>query len=197
MLKVGLTGGIGSGKSTVSAEFENLGVPVFDADIIAHQITSNYHPVLEDVAKLLGEQSVVDGAMDRSFVRKLVFSQPKLKRQLENLLHPAIRSIMDQQVADCDADYCILSIPLLLETGQQHRVDRILVVDADETRRVEWIKSRSGLSETEIEKIFAAQVDRDTRLDAANDVISNHGTLDDIKHQVASLHRKYLDLTTR
>ena len=195
IFKVGLTGGIGSGKTTVSDMFQELGVPVFDADVVAHQITRNDHPVLARVRQHFGADAIdKEGNMDRTYIRNLVFNDEAKKRQLEEILHPAIRAQMDEAIADCKASYCILSIPLLLETQQRDRVDRLLVVDAPDERRMEWIRQRSGLSDNEILAIMANQVSRNERLCAADDVIENNGSREDLKPVVLKLHEKYLAL---
>ncbi|MFT5115578.1 MAG: dephospho-CoA kinase [Parasphingorhabdus sp.] len=191
-LKIGLTGGIGSGKTTVSDLFAVLDVPVFDSDVIAHEITHNNHPILERVRAQFGCQSIdINGNMDRTYMRKVIFNDAQKKSQLEAILHPAIRHITDQLVNNCQADYCILSIPLLIETNQLDRVDRLLVVDAEDSQRIKWIKMRSQLSEDEIVSIMATQTTRENRLSVADDVIVNDSDLSALEDKVSQLHQKY------
>jgi dephospho-CoA kinase len=195
-LRIGLTGGIGSGKTQVSDNFANFAVPIIDADIIAHEITQNRHPALDKIASQFGREYVTDdGALDRQRMRKLVFDQPDKRKILEGILHPIIQSRMHMRAQACTKPYCILSIPLLLEGNNQGRVDRILVVDAPDANRRRWIKARSGLSDTEINGIFAAQVSRQKRLDSADDIITNDGSLKDLAEKVAELHERYLEIS--
>lgn len=193
MLRVGLTGGIGSGKSAVSRFFETLNVPVSDADVIAHTITSNHHSALKDVAEAFGEE-VVDsnGNLDRDVMRQIVFDNPEQRTRLEQILHPIIRNTMKTEVDAFNAPYCILVIPLLVEAPAHPLVDEILVVDAPDERRIEWIKSRSGLSDERIRSIFDAQASRDDRLKAAHHVIENNGTLDELQEKTLSMHEHFL-----
>lgn len=195
MLLIGLTGGIGSGKSTVAAMFHELGVPVIDADEIAHELTRPGTASTEEILRLLGP-IIQDrkGGLDRARLRRLVFSDPARRRQLEALLHPRILSEMLRRATALDVPYCILSIPLLLESGQQTVVDRILVVDAPETLQKQRTMQRDGMSAGEVEAILQAQHPRKQRLAAADDVIVNDGDLDALRQQVEALHRKYLAL---
>lgn len=195
MLLIGLTGGIGSGKSTVAAIFRELGVPVIDADEIGHELTRPGTATTAEILRLFGP-AIQDrqGGLDRARLRRLVFSDPEKRRQLEALLHPRILSEMLRRAADLDAPYCILSIPLLLESGQQAVVDRVLVVDAPEILQKQRTMQRDGMSSIEVEAILSAQCPRQQRLAAADDVIVNDGNLDDLRKQVEALHRKYLAL---
>ncbi len=195
MLLIGLTGGIGSGKSTVAAMFRELGAPVIDADEISHELTRPGTTTSAEILRLFGP-SIQDGAggFDRARLRRLVFSDPSKRHQLEALLHPRILSEMLRRATAQDAPYCILSIPLLLESGQQALVDRILVVDAPETLQKQRTLRRDAMSSGEVEAILRAQSPREQRLAAADDVIVNDGNLDALRRQVEVLHRKYLNL---
>lgn len=189
MLRVGLTGGIGSGKSAVSRFFEMLNVPVSDADVIAHRITSNHHAALRQVSDAFGEEVVdSDGNLDRDVMRQIVFDDPEQRTRLEAILHPIIRDTMKAEVDAFNAPYCILVIPLLVEGPTHPLVDEILVVDAPDERRIEWIKSRSGLSDERIRSIFDAQASREDRLAAADNVIENTGTLDELQTKTVRMH---------
>ncbi len=195
VLKIGLTGGIGSGKSTVAAYFQALGVPVIDADEIARQVVEPDLPTFREIVRAFGDEILNGfGRIDRARLRQTVFDNEADRKRLEAILHPKIREIMRKEVSDLDAPYCILVIPLLLEANQQDMVDHILVVDADDEKRIRWLQARDGLSEKQIKKITAAQMDRRTRIKAADDCIHNKGSLDDLAQAVAGLHKRYLAL---
>lgn len=195
--RVGLTGGIGSGKSTVAAQFADLGVTVSDADAISHRLTGPSGEALPAIAAAFGAEMIdATGALDRARMRQQVFADDTARRRLERILHPLIRTRM---LAETDADaitssYAVLMIPLLLETGQQSLVDRVLVVDLPETLQIMRVQERSGLEPNQIERIIASQVSRAERLAAADDVIDNRGDARDLRRQVEQLHQAYLDL---
>jgi dephospho-CoA kinase len=192
-LIIGLTGGIGSGKSTVAEEFSRLGAAIVDTDTIAHELTGTKGLALPQVKKLFGEKAIgADGAMDRKRMRDHVFANPEAKRQLEGLLHPMIRDESARRIAAAQGHYVVHVVPLLVESGDYRgRVDRILVVDCPEEQQVARVRER-GLSEREVRSILAAQAPRAERLAAADDVIENGGTRDALRKQVAVLHQKYL-----
>ena len=191
---VGLTGGIGSGKSAASAEFERLGAAVVDTDVIAHELTAAGGAAMAEIRKRFGpEVLAASGALDRDKMRARVFADPAAKKALEALLHPMIREESRRRIAAARAPYVIHVVPLLVESPDyRSRVDRVLVIDAPEELQVERVRSRSGLSEAEVRAIVAAQATRAQRLAAADDVIENRGTIDALREQVAALHRKYL-----
>ena len=192
-LVIGLTGGIGSGKSTVAGIFQELGIPVIDADDIAHALVAPGQPALGEIIRAFGPASVdASGALDRKFLRKLVFSDPAQRRRLEAILHPRIRREIIGLITNIQAPYCIVVIPLLLETDQQDLVDRVLVVDARTDSQIARVTTRNGLARHEITAVIAAQASRDSRLAAADEVINNEGTLDELAIQVRVLHEKYL-----
>ena len=193
---VGLTGGIGSGKSAAAREFERLGATVVDSDAIAHQLTAPGGAALEHVKALFGEAFISSGgAMDRGAMRSRVFSDPQAKRALEALLHPMIRAEAERRIAAAGGPYVIYVVPLLVESGNyRDRVDRVLVVDAPEPLQVERVRGRSGLHEREVRGIMAQQVSRAARLAAADDVLDNSGALDALRAQVAALHARYLKM---
>jgi dephospho-CoA kinase len=194
-LVVGLTGGIGSGKSAAAAEFARLGATVVDTDAIAHELTAPGGIALPHIKSLFGEAFILSsGAMDRSSMRARVFSDPAAKQALEALLHPMIRDESRQRIAAATGPYVIHVVPLLIESPDYHRrVDRVLVVDCPEQTQVARVRARSPLSENEVRAIIGTQASRAQRLAAADDVIENSGTLDALRQQVASLHQKYLD----
>lgn len=193
---IGLTGGIGSGKSTVGHYFQDLGVPVIDADVVARELVEPGRPALAQLAELFGEDILnADGTLNRPRLRALAFSDEAAKERLEKLLHPLIRAEMLRQSARLEAPYCVFVIPLLLEKGWQSMVDRVLVVDASEDEQVRRAMARDGVDEESIRAIMANQVDRKTRLAAADEVIHNEGQLDALRQQVERLHRHYLRLS--
>jgi len=192
---VGLTGGIGSGKSAAAAEFERLGASVVDTDAIAHELTRAGGAAIPELEKLFGNTAIGEsGAMDRKKMRDRVFADPQAKKALEALLHPLIREESQRRIASAPGPYVIHVVPLLIESPDyRSRVDRVLVVDTPEELQVERVRLRSGLSADEVRAIVAAQATRAARLAAADDVIENRGTIDALRKQVAALHRKYLE----
>ena len=193
MLTIGLTGGIGSGKSEVADMFKALGVPVIDADVIAHQAVQPGTDALAEIADVFGETVLtVDGTLDRARLAKIVFDSPELRKKLETIIHPRVREqIRVQKEAHEDEPYILVVIPLLLESGQRDLVDRVLVADAAESTRINRVKARDGRSEQQIRSIMQTQADDAQRSAAADDRIDNNGSLDELKQQVDALHRTY------
>ena len=195
MLRIGLTGGIGSGKSTVAEAFARFGVPVIDADRIAHELTRPGSLLLPAIRDAVGGACFdTDGSLDRRCLRDRVFRDPALRRRLEAVLHPAIRARMLEEAARQDAPYVILVVPLLLEAGWQDLVDRILVVDAPEEIRIRRVCERDHVAETDARRIMNAQIDRTARLRAADDVLDNARDTQALASEVERLHRRYLAL---
>ena len=198
MLVIGLTGGIGSGKSTVAELFADLGVAVIDTDIIAHELVTRGQPALKEITALFGSEILnPDGSLNRKSLRELVFNSEKKRLQLEAILHPRIREEVQRQLDALSVTYCIVVIPLLLETGQQNRAQRILVVDSTVDMQLARTTKRDDTNNEAVTKIIASQVDRQTRLAAADDIIYNEKSLDELKQQVLKLHQFYSQLTTR
>lgn len=193
---VGLTGGIGSGKSTVADAFVALGAGLVDTDVIARELTSADGKAMPALIAEFGPDIVAkDGAMDRSAVRQRVFADPSARERLEGILHPLIRQISAERCVVATAPYVILAVPLLVESGDYHqRCDRIVVVDCPETVQIERVMARNGLSIDEVRAIMAAQATRQQRLAAANDIVVNDGARTKIYEQVNLLHLKYLAL---
>jgi len=195
MLVVVLTGGMGSGKSSVAALLAGLGVPVVDADTISHALTAPGSPVLDLIAEAFGERFIdADGQLDRAAMRALVFSDASARERLESILHPRIRSEMQRHLRKLSAPYVVLEIPLLFETGQTGLADRILVVDLPESEQIRRVHRRSGLDADEIRRVLASQASRSLRLEGADDIIDNSGDPGALVDQVNRLHRCYLDL---
>lgn len=191
-LVVGLTGGIASGKTSVSRCFERLGVPVIDADVVARDVVAPGEPGLSAIVKEFGPDALdKQGRLDRGRLRKLVFKDPDRRRNLESILHPEIRSCMLARLGELNHDYAVLAIPLLLETAQTDLVDRVLVVDAPEAVQIERTHRRDGVSETDVRDIMAAQATRTDRLARADDVIENNGTLGELFTRVNQLDEFY------
>ena len=193
-LVVGLTGGIGSGKSAVADEFARLGAVVVDTDVIAHELTGPNGSAVPEIRKIFGEKAIgPDGAMDRKRMRDHVFADPAAKKRLEGLLHPLIREESQKRIAAAPGPYVVHVVPLLIESPDyRRRVDRVLVVDAPEEIRVSRVQARSGLSPDEVRAIMRTQAPSAARLAAADDVIDNGGDRDALRIRVAALHQKYL-----
>ncbi|MBQ0725058.1 MAG: dephospho-CoA kinase [Cycloclasticus sp.] len=197
MLNIGLTGGIACGKSTVTRLFEKLGVPVIDADEIAHSLVLPQQPALALLEKAFGSQIITaDGSLNREALRELVFSSPSDKKKLEAILHPLIYQTMQQQLNHCKTPYVILSIPLLLESKQPLHIDRVLLIDCPEDIQIQRVKSRNGFSEKMIKAIIKSQCPRNERLQHADDVINNTSTLKNLVSEVSKLHESYLKIST-
>lgn len=195
MLRIGLTGGIGSGKTTVADMLANHGVPVIDADEIARALVAPYQPAYDEIIEAFGRDIVDgDGNIDRDKLRRLVFDDTQRRRELEAILWPRVRTEIHHQSVELDAPYCIIVIPLLIEADQLDLVERVLVVDLDEEKQLQRVGARIGLSEAEVRKIIAAQIERSERLRHADDVIENNADMASLKAQVEKLHRRYLAL---
>jgi len=199
MLKIGLTGGIGSGKTSVSDIFSELGVPVIDTDLVARQLTARDGAALPEIRSAWGESVMrPDGELDRDALRRRIFAAPEERRRLEAILHPLIRRQVVAELAALDAPYVVVVIPLLVETGNYRELlDRVLVVDCPESLQVERVRARSGLSAEEVSAIISAQADRSSRIAAADDVIANAANSRSLREQVLSLDAKYREIAGR
>jgi dephospho-CoA kinase len=194
-LRIGLTGGIASGKSTVARRFLELAVPVIDADESARHVVAPGTPGLARVLEAFGSHLLaVDGRLDRGALRRLVFSDPEKRRDLEAILHPLIRADMEREVERAAGPYVVMAIPLLVEGGVGDRVDRILVVDLPEALQIARVMARDGGTADEARAILAAQAPRAGRLQAADDVLVNAGSVTDLRRAVDVLHDSYLRL---
>ncbi len=193
-LRIGLTGGIASGKSTVAQRFAELGIPVVDADVAAREVVAPGTPGLARVIERFGPVVAQNGELDRRALRQLIFNDPSARQDLETILHPLIRAAMEHSAETAVGPYIVMAIPLLVESGARGRVDRILVVDVDEAVQLQRVQARDGGSLDQARAILASQAGRDARLAAADDVILNSGTVTDLRQAVDRLHEKYLRL---
>jgi dephospho-CoA kinase len=198
MLRVGLTGGIGSGKSTVADLFAGHGVPVIDTDVLARDVVRLGEPALDQIIREFGKDILdAQGNLDRGQLRTHVFNDPEARRRLEAILHPPIRAAVLRELSVLQAPYCMIVVPLLIETDFREFIDRVLVVDADEILQLERTAVRDRVAREAARKIVAAQAKREERLAYADDVITNSGTLEYLRREVARLHAKYLALSER
>lgn len=190
---VALTGGIGSGKSTVADAFSRLGIAIIDADIIARQVVEPHTPGLNAIAAHFGSGIInADGTLNRRLLRESIFSQPAEKTWLNALLHPMIHQETQRQIAEATSPYVLWVVPLLVENQLQHKADRILVIDVSPETQLQRTMLRDNVSRQHAEQILAAQATREERLAVADDVIDNDGAPETIASDVARLHAQYL-----
>jgi dephospho-CoA kinase len=193
---VGLTGGIGSGKSAAADLFAAKGVELVDTDVLAREVVELGTPALAAIAEHFGDEILgADGGLDRAKLRAIVFAQPAEKNWLEALLHPLINELLRSRLASFQSSYCLLVSPLLLETEQAAHVDRILVIDIDRQGQLQRTLRRDGSSQATVEAIIDSQISREERLARADDIISNQGTLEDLARAVDQQHARYLQLS--
>jgi dephospho-CoA kinase len=193
MFRIGLTGGVASGKSTVAEIFAELGTAVVDTDAVAREVVAPGESGLEAVTAAFGPEILLPtGELDRRALRSIVFSDPQRRRLLESILHPLTRARTLQLIDTLEAPYVIVVVPLLLETGFAELVDRILVVDCPEVQQLERLRRRDDIGDVEAQAMLAAQTDRQARLARADDVIDNSGGFEATRSQVAALHERYL-----
>ena len=195
-MRIGLTGGIASGKSTVTQRFAELGVPVIDADVASRIVVEPGTAGLAQVVARFGAGVLhADGLLDRRALRDLIFKDASLRQALDAILHPLIRAEMEREAAQAKAPYVVMAIPLLVEGGNAgKRVDRVLVVDADETLQMRRLQARDGSSPEQARAILSSQASRAARLDQADDVLLNSGTVAELRQAVDRLHEQYLQL---
>jgi len=193
-----LTGGIASGKSAVSERFERLGVPIVDTDEIARELVRPGRPALAAIVSAFG-QGILDekGRLDRRQLREIIFADPESRRRLEAILHPAIGAEAERRILAQDAEYCMLVVPLLAESGRYRWADRVLVVDVNEETQIARLQQRDRVSRAQAEAALKAQSGRRRRLELADDVIGNEGGLEELDRAVSELHNKYTALAER
>lgn len=197
MLRIGLTGGIASGKSTVADLFAELGVAIVDTDVIAREIVAPGQPALDEIQDVFGKAVIAeDGSLDRRALRKIVFADESQRARLESILHPRIREAAFEQAEQASGPYVVIVVPLMFESPMRHAMDRILVVDCDQETQLRRLRERDNESEEQARRIIAAQSSRKDRLSIADDIISNDGDLDSIRDAVSAMHRFYLDIAS-
>ena len=194
-LRIGLTGGIASGKSTVAKMFAEFGVPIIDTDVIAREVVEPGQPALEEIRGRFGERMIdAHGRLDRAVMRNAVFSDAEARRDLEAILHPRIGAETRRQAAAAGGDCQLIVVPLLVDSALREFVDRVLVVDCDEETQLERLLQRDAGSVAQARRMLAAQASRQERLDIADDVIVNSGSLEETRNQVSVLAKRYARL---
>jgi len=194
LLRIGLTGGIGSGKTAASDHFARLGAEVIDTDLLSRELVEPGQAALKEIVDSFGDQVLTaDGHLDRSRLGELVFGRPEARQQLEAILHPRIREAMLLRAEQSQAPYVVFVIPLLFETGQQALVDRVLLIDVPEDLQRARVVERDQLDDARITRIMSAQTDRETRRSNADDIVCNDGDIASLHAEIEKLHRKYMD----
>ncbi len=192
VLRIGLTGGIGSGKSTACEIFSELDVPIIDADVIAVKVVKPGMPALQSIIDEFGVKIITkDGYLKRKELRDRIFKNESDRRKLEGILHPVIYKEIARQTNGINSPYCIISIPLLLETGTLDIIDRILIIDASKELQLSRASARDNASLKNIETMIHSQISRDDRLAAADDIINNEGDIEILRKQIYDLHEFY------
>lgn len=195
-LILGLTGGIGSGKSAASAWFEAQGITVIDADLVAREVVAKGQPALQKIQETFGEHVLLEnGELNRRALRDIIFQDPNARQRLEAITHPAIRQSIMQQLQDATSPYVILVSPLLFETNQHELTQRTLLIDAPEQHQIERASQRDGQSLEQIQNIIRVQMSRQDKQKRADDIVLNDADLDHLYRQLAPLHAHYLSLT--
>ena len=191
-LKIGLTGGIGSGKSAACEIFSELGVPVIDADNITHSLVKPGMLAFKEIIKMFGNEVISsDGTLDRKIIRDTIFTNKIDRKKLEDILHPAVYREISVQVENINSKYCIISIPLLLETDASKTVDRILVIDVPRELQLKRALNRDKTNKSDIDAIIDSQISRKDRLSAADDIVDNKGDIDNLRKRIRDLHEFY------
>ena len=193
MFTVVMTGGIASGKTSASDLFASHGVPILDTDLAARAVVEPGQPALDEIKASFGSDVITaSGELNRAALREIIFDHPEKRRELEAILHPKIRAHINQQKDQLDAPYCIIVVPLFLESGRGYETDRLLVIDVPIEVQRERLAQRDGTTPEQIEQILNSQATRDERLSAADDVIDNTLSPDTLAARVAELHQQYL-----
>ena len=196
VLTIALTGGIGSGKTSIASIFKSLGVPIIDSDTISKEIILPGKPCFKDIVNEFGEEILTNkGTIDRYKLRDIIFNNDKARIKLENIIHPVVFKNIDTEISLINYPYCLVIIPLLIETKSTERFDRILVIDALESLQFERIVKRDDISPILIKKIIKTQAKRKERLRYANDIIVNNDTIMNLNKSINTLHKKYLGLS--
>ena len=189
---IGLTGGIGSGKTAVSDTFKSLGIDIIDADVSSRSVVKKGQPALDDIKSHFGDDILdSENSLDRAKLREIIFKNPDERVWLEKLLHPKIAEHIKGQLESSESPYCILVSPLLLETEQKSYCSSILVIDVSEESQVARTAKRDGVPEEQVKNIISAQIDRKKRLKQADEIIINDGSMEELREKVMVLHKKY------
>ena len=192
---VALTGGIASGKTLISDEFIRLGIPVIDTDVIAHHLVEPGQAALTEIENAFGSDIIDNtGQLNRQKLRSLIFSDTQKRKKLETILHPKIRQSAGEAIARITSAYCVLVVPLLAESGAYPNVDRVLVVDVEPETQIRRLMARDHCNRDQAEQALASQASREQRLSIADDILENSGSPHQAHHEVARLHKKYLQL---
>lgn len=196
-LIVGLTGGIGSGKSAASDAFENLGIQIIDTDKISHLLTSANSDCLDAITNTFGSDIIENGHLNRAKLRKIIFGDDLARNKLENILHPRIRQKVEEALSEVKEPYAIIVVPLLIEKKKYEFINRILVIDCDEKIQINRVKKRNNLNDKEVADIMRTQATRQQRLVQADDIIHNNGHLSLLLEQVKLLNKKYIHMSSK
>lgn len=197
MFVIGLTGGIGSGKTAATDYLTTLGVTIVDADLASRVVVEPGKPALKAIAERFGDHVIAeDGSLDRRALREIVFADPDALKALEGITHPAIGQELRNQIAGSKSPYTVLVSPLLFETSQKDLVHRTLVIDAPAELQVKRTMARDHVPEEQVAAIMKAQLERTKRLDQADDVVENHGSLEKLHDELDALHKRYLELAS-
>jgi len=192
---IGVTGGIGSGKSTVTDHFSRLGILIADSDVIAREVVAPGSEALNEISARFGNKVLnADGSLDRKQLRQIIFDRPEERQWLESVTHPRIRARRKELLTSAPPPYSILSSPLLIESGLQTEIQRLCIVDLPEDIQLQRASNRDGATAESISKIIAAQISRRERLKLADDIIDNSGTIEETLSQVETLHQQYIQL---
>jgi len=195
VITIGLTGGIGCGKSTAANIFQEFNIPIIDADVIAHDIVEPGQPTLDIILQTFGQHlKRPDDTLNRAVLRDLIFKNPDKRHQLEAIMHPVISKQMIEIRSTLDTPYCLMVIPLLIEAKQENMVDRLLVIDCSEASQKQRVLKRPGMSDSQLQQILEAQATRQERLSAADDIVQNDGDIASLRKQILNLHIQYLQL---
>lgn len=195
ILKIGLTGGIGCGKSTVCDLFAELGISIIDADLIAREIVEPGQPALSQLSQYFGPQILhADGSLNRATLRQTIFKDEAARQTINEIMHPLIFKEIEQRINNLDSLYCIVAVPLLFETGYQNKFDRVLVIDCDPDTQIQRVSQRDQADLQQIQAIIDSQIPRSRRLELADDIIDNMSSLQILAEQVKKLHNSYTKL---
>jgi dephospho-CoA kinase len=195
MLIIGLTGGIGSGKSVASDKFKSLGITIVDADVASRTVVEPGKPALKEIEDHFGSGIITaEGKLDRNNLREIIATDPEERKWLESVLHPKIGEQITKEISESTSVYTLFVAPLLLETNSQEMCSRVVVVDVPKDVQIRRTAKRDKVSPNQVEKMVAAQMEREKRLEKADDVLLNSGTIEDLEKQVEELHKKYIQM---